>query len=212
MSQSNFLRPTARNSRPNALSPEHFLLLIDVATSWHDKSLWLLLAASGMRLIDALELRLEDVSLSEQEVNARSKLKGVMKFDVPRELESYLRGTIYLVPLLRQRLFHALERYINLEHIPNADPFRRYLFQKIDGRNSIQPLANATAAFSKALRAAGIPRRHDGKNYTLHSLRASFAAYTLNCCLGHRTIDVTGLYLPSPKTLGALIKLPNKRT
>lgn len=169
---------------------EHLPALIEAATSWRDKALWLLLAASGIRTSEARNLLLEDVLPDEQKVYVRdpSGRHFVPSKDVleqPRFKGRAMAAT-YLFPPLRQQFFHALEQYLNLEYVPTANPGQpRYVFQYDEPRRRGLPLVNASdsalaKSFKKAAHNAGIPLPFHGKEYTPHSLRHLYGVYMLN--------------------------------
>jgi len=70
------LKPTFQEDVENKAFPlEYLSALIEAASSWRDKTLWLLLAASGIRTSEARNLLLEDVQTDEQKVYRRTMVR-----------------------------------------------------------------------------------------------------------------------------------------
>ena len=164
----------------------HIAPLIEAATSWRDKALWLLLAASGIRTSEARNMRLEDILPEERRVyvinpsGRRFKPSSTIQ-EQPRFKGRAIAAT-YLFPPLREWFFEALEQYLNLEYVPTED---RYLFQYVEPARRGEPLVNASdtalvKSFKKAAYRAGVPLPFDGGEYTPHSLRHLYGVYMLN--------------------------------
>lgn len=169
---------------------EHLPALIEAATSWRDKALWLLLAASGIRPSEGLNLLIEDVETDEQRVyvidpNGRHFLPPEDVLEKPR-FKGRAMASTYLFSPLRQEFFRALEQYLKFEYVPTAKPGGpRFLFQYVEARKRGQPLIGASdtalaMSFKKAVVAAGIPLPFDGEIYTPRSLRHLYGVYMLN--------------------------------
>ncbi|WP_218512004.1 site-specific integrase, partial [Variovorax sp. dw_308] len=162
----------------------------NAATSWRDKALWLLLAASGIRMSEARNMLLEDVLPDEQKVYVIDPTKR--RFQPPPSvlMQPRFKGreiaATYLFPPLRQQFFSALEQYLKLEYVPTAKPGEaKFLFQYDEPTRRGLPLVNAsdtalTNSFKKAARKANVPLRFDGREYTVHSLRHLYGVYMLN--------------------------------
>jgi integrase len=94
-----------------AFSPEHLNPLIEAATSWCDKALWLLLAASGIRTSEARNMLLEDVLPNKQKVNVIDP--SVRRFTPARDVFERPRfkgraiAATYLFAPLRQKFFYS---------------------------------------------------------------------------------------------------------
>lgn len=169
---------------------EHLTALIEAATSWRDKALWLLLAASGIRTSEARNLLLEDVNPDEQRVyvidpSGRRFIPPEDVLEKPRFKGRAMAAT-YLFSPLRQQFFYALEQYLKFEYVPTAKPGEpRFLLQYVEPRRRGQPLIGASDAalaksFKKAAIEAGVPLPFDGEMYTPHSLRHLYGVYMLN--------------------------------
>lgn len=164
--------------------------LIEAATSWRDRALWLLLAASGIRSSEARNLLLEDVLADEQRVyvldptNRRFRPPDSVRHS-PRFKGRAIAAT-YLFPPFRQDFFHALEQYLKHEYVPAVRPGQaRYLFQYVEPNRRGEPYVYASdaavlKAFKAAARKAGVPLPFDGKEYGPHSLRHAYGVYMLN--------------------------------
>lgn len=165
---------------------EHLQALVGAATSWRDKALWLLLAASGIRTSEARNLLLEDILPDQQKVYVIDP--SDRRFRPPSAIVEQPRfkgravAATYLFPPLRQWFFEALEKYLTLEYVPTGD---RHLFQYVEPGRRGEPYVNASdtalaSSFKKAAARAGVPLPFDGEEYTPHSLRHLYGVYMLN--------------------------------
>lgn len=164
--------------------------LIDAAVTWRDKSLWLLLAASGVRASEALNLLLDDVDMETQKVyvfDPHGRRAELGKNDPNRlRFKGREMAHTYLIPELSRDLFYALQQYLHLEFVPCYKPGEpAYLFQYVEPTKRGQPYVDAshaalTQSFKRALRAANIPVPKEGKDWVLHSLRHMYGVYMVN--------------------------------
>lgn len=209
--------------------------LLNAASCWRDRALWLLLAASGIRCSEALNLLLQDVDFDRQQVFVLDP-EG-RRFALPDALNAEPRfkgrtvAMTYLFPPLRQQFFEALRHYLENEFVPLHVPGRpQYLFQYVEPKLRGQPLVNASdAALNKPIKAAalraGIPGPITGRQWTLHSLRHLYGVYMLNdypiapaqkrfgipltdvqMLMGHKSIRTTAKYA-RPKVDRVIAKL-----
>ncbi len=209
--------------------------LLKAANCWRDKALWLLLAASGIRCSEALNLTLEDVDFDLQQVFVIDPESR--RFPLPDTLKGEARfkgrtvAMTYLFPPLRQQFFDALRQYLEHEFVPLYVPGQsQYLFQYVEPKLRGQPLVNASdAAMNKPIKAAatraGIPGPITGRQWTLHSLRHLYGVYMLNdypiapsqgrfgipltdvqMLMGHKNIRTTAKYA-RPKMARLVAKL-----
>lgn len=164
--------------------------LIEAADSWRDKSLWLMLGATGIRASEALNLQLDDLDLDAQRIyvfdpkGRRAEIGG----SDPNRLRFKGREMAYTYPIpeLRRDLFYALQQYLSLEFVPCyklGEP--AYLFQYVEPTKRGQPYVDASYAalaqsFKRALKAAAIPVPKEGKDWVLHSLRHMYGVYMVN--------------------------------
>lgn len=169
---------------------ESFASLIAAAETWRDKTFWLLLASSGIRTSEALNLHLVDIDLDAQKVfvfDPHSR-RTQLKVGDPQRLRSKGRNTAatYLIPELREGLFYALKQYLTLEYVPAYEQGQpRYLLQYVQHSRRGQPYVDASPSalaqsFKRAVHAAGITDPQDGKSWTPHSLRHMYGVYMLN--------------------------------
>jgi integrase len=200
--------------------------LVNAASSWRDKALWLLLAASGIRTSEARNLLVDDIDFDEQQVWVLDP--SGRRYAPPNSVREQPRfkgrsiATTYLFPPLRQAFFKALEQYFKQEYVPCSKPGQaRHLFQYIEPNRRGQPLAGASdtaiaKSFKRAGREAGVPLPPSGKDWTPHSLRHLYGVYMLNdyplapergkfglelvevqMLMGHANISSTRLYARS---------------
>lgn len=169
------------------------LALSNAATCERDKALWLLLAASGIRTSEAMNLRWSDIDFKKQEIfiyDPRGRRFGLDM--LPHEkikFKGRIVSSTYLIKLFKKFLFIALENYIKKEYIPSANGvLNDFVFQYVEYARRGQPLINASntslnASFKAACIRAGIqaPKGISIENYwTLHSLRHLYGVYMLN--------------------------------
>lgn len=169
---------------------ESFPALINAAETWRDRSLWLLLGASGIRISEALNMLLADVDFEHQQVfvlDPNSRRPQLGESDPNRfRFKGREIAYTYPIPELRRDLFYALTQYLNQEFVPVTIPGTpSYLFQYVDQKRRGLPLIDCSYAaltqnFKRAVRDAGIPNPADGREWSLHSLRHMYGVYMLN--------------------------------
>lgn len=182
---------TAQSDQKSLDFPLSYLsALINAATSWRDKALWLLLAASGIRTSEARNLLFDDIDFDEQQVYVLDP--SGRRYEPPHSVIEQPRfkgraiALTYLFPPLRQAFFQALEQYLRHEYVPIAKPGEaRYLFQYTDPTKRGQPLVNASdtamaKSFKKAVKQANVAMPPNGKEWSPHSLRHLYGVYMLN--------------------------------
>jgi integrase len=164
--------------------------LIEAATSWRDKCLWLLLAATGVRQSEALNLLFSDIDFVAQKIyifDPEGRRTKLGKGD-PNRLRFKGREVAYtyFIPELRGDLFYALQQYLRLEFVPCYRPGEpAYLFQYVEPNRRGQPYVDASSAalsqsFKRALRSAKIAAPIEGSDWMPHSLRHMYAVYMFN--------------------------------
>jgi integrase len=169
---------------------EYVNALVDAATSWRDKALWLLLAASGIRTSEARNLLLDDVDFVRQQIyvldpNGR-RFAPTQRLAEDSRFKGRAIALTYLFPPLRGQFFEALQKYLECEYIPvEAAGQPRYLFQYMEPKRRGQSLVNASdnaliKSFKLAAAKANVPLPISGKCWGLHSLRHLYGVYMLN--------------------------------
>jgi site-specific recombinase XerD len=161
---------------PRAMHPADVKKLLSVIDDPRDRALILLLLRTGMRIGEALGLRLNDLDMQDRKVHLFQGEKNSMGRVV------YLSDDVLLA------LKHWLRR---------RDPNQEFLFY---GRGN-KPICYSTgrSRFVKYIQKAGLEQ----KGYTVHCLRHTFASELLNAgmrleclqqLLGHQDIEVTRRY------------------
>ena len=161
---------------PRAMHPADVKKLLSVIDDTRDRALILLLLRTGMRIGEALGLRLNDLDMQDRKVHLFQGEKNSMGRVV------YLSDDVLLA------LKHWLWR---------RDPNQEFLFY---GRNN-KPICYSTgrSRFVQYIQKAGLEQ----KGYTVHCLRHTFASELLNAgmrleclqqLLGHQDIEVTRRY------------------
>jgi integrase/recombinase XerD len=161
---------------PRAMHPADVKKLLSVIDDPRDRALILLLLRTGMRIGEALGLRLNDLDMQDRKVHLFQGEKNSMGRVV------YLSDDVLLA------LKHWLWR---------RDPNQEFLFY---GRGN-KPICYSTgrSRFVKYIQKAGLEQ----KGYTVHCLRHTFASELLNAgmrleclqqLLGHQDIEVTRRY------------------
>lgn len=182
--------PSSSSRRILDFPRESLTALIEAAETWRDKSLWLLLAATGLRCSEALNLLLGDVDMEAQKIyvfdptGRRAELGG----NAPNRLRFKGRemAQTFPIPELRRDTFFALQQYLRFEFVPCYKPGEpAYLFQYVEPNRRGQPYVDASHSalaqnFKRAVIAANIPLAIDGKDWVLHSLRHMYGVYMLN--------------------------------
>lgn len=165
--------------------------LLEQATSWRDRALWLLLLASGIRRSEALNLQWSDIDYEGRRVyvlDPDSRRYG--RFMTPEEKRRFKGRKVswtYLWEPWRSRFFEALAEYRQREWRLPTDG-NKYVFQKLrsEGGKVGVPLFNASDGalaepFNKAVAKAGIPGPGASEEqWTPHSLRHAYGVYMLN--------------------------------
>ena len=202
---------------------ESLAVLIHQGKTWRDKTLWLMLTATGIRISEALNLLLDDIDLENQRIfvfdpNAR---RARLSVDEPHRLRFKGREVAYTYPIpeLKRDLFRAIQEYLELEYVPCrslGDP--NYFFQYVEASRRGQPYVDASAGainqnFRRACKAADVPAPFEGGNWGVHSLRHTYGVYWVNdfpvnpqlglfglslvhvqLMMGHKSIKTTSKY------------------
>jgi len=161
---------------PRAMHPADVKKLLSVIDDLRDRALILLLLRTGMRIGEALGLRLNDLDLQDRKVHLFQGEKNSMGRVV------YLSDDVLL----------ALKLWLR-----RRDPNQEFVFH---GRGN-KPICYSTgrSRFVEYIQKAGL----EEKGYTVHCLRHTFASELLNAgmrleclqqLLGHQDIEVTRRY------------------
>jgi len=161
---------------PRAMHPADVKKLLSVIDDIRDRALILLLLRTGMRIGEALGLRLNDLDMQDRKVHLFQGEKNSMG------------RVVYLSDDVLWALKHWLRR---------RDPNQEFVFH---GQGN-KPICYSTgrSRFVKYLQKAGL----EPKGYTVHCLRHTFASELLNAgmrleclqqLLGHQDIEVTRRY------------------
>lgn len=209
--------------REQAFPMEHFQRLINVCTHWRDKALWCLLAASGIRRSEALNLEWAHIDFKKQEVYVLDPdLLRYARNSLPNERANRFKGRdvswTYLRQPYRSWFFELLRQYRINEYVIPADG-NDYVFQYVNHPHQGKPLRLAADStlndlFVDAVKRAGIPGPLTSPDHvwTVHSLRHAYGVYMLNdipipgqdipgltesevqMLMGHRDINSTRKY------------------
>lgn len=161
---------------PKAIPDEDLQQILATITTVRDQALILLLLHTGMRIGELLKVKMADIILSER------------KILLPLG-EKNLQGRIVYYSSAAEQ---ALNKWLAIRN-PGSD----YLFYGHRGRELSYVIA--WTIMRKAVQKAGLEQR----DYSLHSLRHTFATNMLNAglrlevlqkLLGHLTIDITLQY------------------
>jgi site-specific recombinase XerD len=161
---------------PRAMHPADVKKLLSVIDDLRDRALILLLLRTGMRIGEALGLRLNDLDMQDRKVHLFQGEKNSMG----------------RVVYLSDDVLGALKLWLR-----SRDPNQEFVFYGRDNK----PICYSTgrSRFVKYIQKAGI----EEKGYTVHCLRHTFASELLNAgmrleclqqLLGHQDIEVTRRY------------------
>jgi site-specific recombinase XerD len=161
---------------PRAMHPADVKKLLSVIEDIRDRALILLLLRTGMRIGEALGLRLNDLDMRDRKVHLFQGEKNSMG----------------RVVYLSDDVLWALKLWVR-----RRDPNKEFVFYGRDNK----PICYSTgrSRFVKYIQKAGL----EPKGYTVHCLRHTFASELLNAgmrleclqqLLGHQDIEVTRRY------------------
>lgn len=194
-------RPAGLQRRASSVQSDQMVLdfpvaympaLLEAATCWRDKALWLLLLASGIRRSEALNLRWSDISYERRCVyvlDPNNRRYG--RFTTPEDRVRFKGRTMswtYLWEPWRSRFFEALEEYRKREwRVPSDGKDFVFQIRKVqDGQVGVPLLYASDAALNQSFKTAvkrariPVPGQVDGESWTPHSLRHAYGVYMLN--------------------------------
>lgn len=169
---------------------EKVLDVISFANNYRDKTLWLLLASSGIRISEALNLRWNEIDVENQKVyivDPDGKRFGA-DMNVTQEARFKGRQTsiTYLVQPFKDWFFEAFAHYVREEYIPHKGE-QNYVFQYLDEVNRGKPYIEVIDKalndnFQDACKKVGLkkPKQSKKEQWSLHSLRHMYGVYMLN--------------------------------
>ncbi|WP_295004589.1 site-specific integrase [uncultured Dechloromonas sp.] len=168
-----------------------FPKLLEATFSWRDKALWTLLAASGIRRSEALNLEWEHIDFENETVYVLDPDYTRYGRDLPEdERFSRFKGRVvswtYLRQPYRSWFFEFLLQYRQQEYVLPVDG-NNFVFQYLRGQHAGKPLREAAdstlnEAFTAAVIRAGIkgPPFAPEHVMTVHSLRHAYGMHMLN--------------------------------
>jgi len=175
-------------NRDKDFPAEYILSLLDCASCARDEALWALSAGTGVRPHEALLLEMNHIDFERRKVVVEDPDNRRFASQMPDELRRRWKGRAvsetYFIPILRDRFFKALERYIRTEYMPA--PNQRLVFQKLKGdRSPYIDVAdkNRIQSFQRAVRRVqkGLPSKDAYlSDLTPHSLRHFYGTFMLN--------------------------------
>lgn len=175
-------------NRDKDFPAEHILSLLDCASCARDEALWALSAGTGVRPHEALLLEMDHIDFDRRTVVIEDPNNCRFASQMPDELRKRWKGRAvsetYFIPILRDRFFNALERYIRTEYMPF--PNERLVFQALKGdRKPYFDVAdkNRIQSFERAVQR--VQKRLPGEDARLtdltpHSLRHFYGTFMLN--------------------------------
>jgi len=170
---------------------EHFQKLLNAATSWRDRTLWLLTAASGIRRSEALNVEWHHIDIDAQVVYVLDPLhrrygRDLSEGDRLDRFKGRVVSWTYLRMPYRQQFFDALLEYRRREYVLPEDG-NDYVFQFVESGKRGIPYRQASdnalnKSFTGAVKRAGIlgPATDSSHVWTQHSLRHAYGVYMLN--------------------------------
>ena len=168
-----------------------FPQLLEATISWRDKALWTLLAASGIRRSEALNLEWEHIDFENETVYVLDPDYTRYGRDLPEnERYSRFKGRVvswtYLRQPYRSWFFEFLLQYRQQEYVLPEDG-NNFAFQYLRNQYAGKPMREAAdstlnEAFTAAVERAGIKGPPFAPTYvwTAHSLRHAYGMYMLN--------------------------------
>lgn len=176
------------SSREKDFPAEYLLSLLDHATCARDEALWALQAGTGVRPHEAILLEWDHIDRDRRNIVVEDPHNRRFASQMPDEFFAKWKGRAfsdtYFIPILRDRFFEALERYIRTEYMPRSnDPL---VFQSIKGdqkpyyevsdKSRIQSFQRACRRLQKSV--AGMNAKIS--DFTPHSLRHFYGTFMLN--------------------------------
>ena len=165
--------------------------IVEKASSWRDKALWLLMACSGIRISEALNLKWGDIDIENRKIyvlDPENRRFGNRPDNYQKQkFKGRATSITYLIEPYKSMFFNALNEYLNQEYLVGPNFQESFVFQYIHGVKRGQPYFEAhhkamSENFQRACDKAGIyPPAHSRKTkWTVHSLRHMYGVYVKN--------------------------------
>lgn len=221
------IKSTPYFSVERAFPFDKIITFLDSFTTYRDKALYALCAASGCRMHEALQILIEDVDLKNRSINLVDPYSRITKesyVSLTAEEKNKLcwkgrqTNTTILIQPLGDLFFEYLEQYIKKEYTHHNK--HSFIFQHVRGRLKGKPFflsASATRheAFEKAATKVDVVEQ---LNQGPHSLRHMYGTYLVNYfpksdgsfglpisivqkIMGHSTVAATQKYARHDKEL-----------
>jgi len=170
---------------------KHFPALLEATTHWRDRTLWTLLAASGIRRSEALNLEWGHIDIENELVyvldpNATRYSRDLPENERANRFKGRAASWTYLRHPYRTNFFEMLRKYRCHEYMLPADG-NNFVFQYLNKPHRGRPLREASdsslnSLFTGAVKRARIPPPSMKPNHvwTAHSLRHAYCTYMLN--------------------------------
>lgn len=188
------LRAPKKISDPRSVGPvdiqrktfplENFPALIDAATCWRDRLLWILIAGTGLRPSEALNLQWQDIDYKNRWIYVidpeNRRFSDELAPEEKRRFKGRTVSRAIFFPPLEDWFFVALRQYIKHEYLPVSENLAgQFVFQYVEQHRRGKAFVNSSDAgrlvtFQRACRKIGAP--HLG----LHSLRHLYGDYMHN--------------------------------
>ncbi|MFG6510545.1 MULTISPECIES: tyrosine-type recombinase/integrase [unclassified Sulfitobacter] len=175
-------------NRNNDFPAKNILSLLDCASCARDEALWALQAGTGVRPHEAILTEWDYIDRDRRSVVVEDPHNRRFASQMPDEYFARWKGRAvsetYFIPILRDRFFSALERYVRTEYIPV--PNERLVFQSLRGnRKPYIEVAdkNRIQSFKRAARR--VQKQFPNEDLSLadltpHSLRHFYGTFMLN--------------------------------
>jgi integrase len=169
----------------------HIAPLLAAATCDRDRCLWALLVGGGLRLHEALNMRVVDLDVQNREVFVidpdRRRIPADLRDGQALRFKGRAVAKVYMFEPLRTVFWEAAARYLRSEFVPNGVGGDGFLFVKRDSVDRGRPLVEASdtamgKSFKAAVRRCGAPGPPEAPDHvwTLHSLRHAYGVYMFN--------------------------------
>lgn len=180
--------PSTRNYKYFPVS--HIDELLDKAPSYMDRALWALMFGAGLRISEASQLLINDVDIVKEHlrvVTYRDRIdcfEGI-KFSDLSKLSFKGRETTkaHFIEPFGEIFFESITMYLQYERPKGLS--HNYLFVTNSNNGKGRPLFAASRSshndkIKRIQKLINCPRKHDGKQFTLHSLRHFYGYWLLN--------------------------------